>query len=108
MSRTPLTLLIAATLTAVACTASAERPFARLDCGPNGEAFPLCGATRAIGRDSVGVKWQRNYVAAEHAVETAQRAALEHAVITDRAMIPSHRRDELEIVAGRVLGGGHG
>lgn len=71
MSRTPLTLLIAATMTSVACTASAERPFARLDCGPNGEAFPLCGATRAIGRDSVGVKWQRSYVAAEHAVEIA-------------------------------------
>jgi 5'-methylthioadenosine phosphorylase len=44
----------------------------------------------------------------ENARRCGCRAALEHAVITDRAMIPSHRRDELEIVAGRVLGGGHG
>jgi 5'-methylthioadenosine phosphorylase len=34
------------------------------------------------------------------------RTALEHAVITDRARIPAHRRDELAVVAGRVLGGG--
>lgn len=44
----------------------------------------------------------------ENARRCGCRAALEHAVITDRALIPAHRRDELEIVAGRVLGGGHG
>jgi 5'-methylthioadenosine phosphorylase len=44
----------------------------------------------------------------ENARRCGCRAALEHAVITDRAMIPAHRRDELEIVAGRVLGGGYG
>jgi hypothetical protein len=71
MTRMVLTLLMTAALASVACSASAERPFARMDCGPNGEAFPLCGASRAIGRDSVGVKWQRSYIAAEHAVEIA-------------------------------------
>jgi 5'-methylthioadenosine phosphorylase len=44
----------------------------------------------------------------ENARRCGCRVALEHAVITDRAMIPAHRRDELEIVAGRVLGGGQG
>jgi len=34
------------------------------------------------------------------------RTSLEHAVITDRALIPEHRREELAVVAGRVLGGG--
>lgn len=34
------------------------------------------------------------------------RASLEHAVITDRALIPEHRREELAVVAGRVLEGG--
>jgi hypothetical protein len=72
MSRTPLIVLFAvATLVSVACSAAAQHPIVRLDCGPNGEAFPLCGASRAIGRDSVGVKWQRSYVAAERAVEIA-------------------------------------
>jgi 5'-methylthioadenosine phosphorylase len=35
------------------------------------------------------------------------RAALEHAVVTDRALIPAQRLEELSVVAGRVLGGGH-
>jgi 5'-methylthioadenosine phosphorylase len=43
----------------------------------------------------------------ENARRCGCRAALEHAVITDRAMIPAHRREDLEVVAGRVLGGGH-
>jgi len=43
----------------------------------------------------------------EGARRCACRMALEHAVITDPAMIPAHRRDELAVVAGRVLGGGH-
>ena len=33
------------------------------------------------------------------------RTALEHAVITERALIPRKRREELAVVAGRVLGG---
>jgi 5'-methylthioadenosine phosphorylase len=32
------------------------------------------------------------------------RTALEHALVTDRALIPVARRDELAVVAGRVLG----
>ena len=32
------------------------------------------------------------------------RRALEHAVITDRALIPAKRREDLAVVAGRVLG----
>jgi 5'-methylthioadenosine phosphorylase len=35
------------------------------------------------------------------------RTALEHAVITDRALIPAQRREDLAVVAGRVLGGGN-
>jgi 5'-methylthioadenosine phosphorylase len=33
------------------------------------------------------------------------RCALEHAVITDPATIPDHRREELAVIAGRVLQG---
>jgi 5'-methylthioadenosine phosphorylase len=38
--------------------------------------------------------------------DCACRVALEHAVITDRAVIPRKRIDELSVVAGRVLGEG--
>ena len=82
MSRTPLIVLFAvATLVSVACSAAAQHPIVRLDCGPNGEAFPLCGASRAIGRDSVGVKWQRSYVAAERAVEIAKANGARRAML---------------------------
>jgi 5'-methylthioadenosine phosphorylase len=35
------------------------------------------------------------------------RTALEHAVVTDRGLIPAQRMEELSVVAGRVLRGGH-
>jgi len=42
----------------------------------------------------------------DDARDCACRIALEHAVITDRALIPRKRIDELSVVAGRVLGEG--
>jgi 5'-methylthioadenosine phosphorylase len=42
----------------------------------------------------------------DDARDCACRVALEHAVITDRALIPRKRIDELSVVAGRVLGEG--
>ena len=46
-------------------------PIARMDCGANGANFPQCGATRAVGNDSLGSRWTRAYIASENAVEIA-------------------------------------
>lgn len=70
-------LLMAAALVTTQAQAQMT-PIVRMDC-QGGAAFPSCGATRTVGNDSVAdrnpavVKWERNYIAAENAVEIYMR-----------------------------------
>jgi len=66
------------------------------------DVLAVLRANAELAKRTVGLVAER----LESARRCGCRTALEHAVITDRAMIPTHRRDDLAVVAGRVLGGG--